>query len=95
MVKLTLLARASSFLTSTSLAKSQVLRLPNGISPSIRRSNSAAMNLFMAYQHIEPEVSLVARCDAGVCGTSVGKLKRVPIGLEDFDLFYTGARIQF
>ena len=57
--------------------------------------NSAAMNLFIAYQHIEPEVSLVARCDAGVCGTSTGSLKRVPLALEDFDVFYTGARIQF
>ena len=54
--------------------------------------NSAAMNIFAAYQHIDPEITLVTR-DSSFSPT--GKLKSVPITLDDFDVFYMGGRIQF
>jgi predicted porin len=65
--------------------------------------DSAAMNIFIAYQHIEPELKLVTQCDvAGICGGSdqkdfspKGKLKSVPLALDDFDVLYMGGRIQF
>jgi predicted porin len=64
--------------------------------------DSAAMNLFIAYQHIEPELKLVTQCIDDVCGTSdqkdfssKGKLKNVPLSLDDFDVLYMGGRIQF
>ena len=54
--------------------------------------DSAALNLFMAYQHIEPEITLVTR-DPSFSPT--GKLKSVPITLDDFDVFFMGGRIAF
>ena len=65
--------------------------------------DSAAMNLFIAYQHIEPELKLVTQCDEfGICGSSSqrdfsskGKLKNVPLELDNFDVLYMGGRIQF
>ena len=50
------------------------------------------MNIFAAYQHIDPEITLVTR-DSSFSPT--GKLKSVPITLDDFDVFYMGGRIQF
>ncbi|MGB3020526.1 MAG: hypothetical protein WBB50_00195 [Methyloceanibacter sp.] len=46
--------------------------------------DSAALNLYAAYQHIDPEIKLVD-----------SNLDRVPIALEEFDVFYMGGRIQF
>jgi predicted porin len=54
--------------------------------------DSSAMNLFMAYQHIEPEIDLVTR---DLAFSRKGKLKSVPITLDDFDVFFTGGRIAF
>ena len=54
--------------------------------------DSAALNLYAAYQHIEPEIKLVTR-DPSFSPT--GKLKNVPIDLDDFDVFFMGGRIQF
>ena len=54
--------------------------------------DSAALNLFMAYQHIEPEIKLVTT-DPSFSPT--GKLKNVPIELDDFDVFYMGGRLYF
>ena len=76
---------------SRSTPKSRAPRPPNGTSPSIRRSTSR-VNLYAAYQHIEPEIALVTR-DPTYSPT--GKLKSVPIALEDFDVFFMGGRIQF
>ena len=53
---------------------------------------SSALNLYAAYQHIEPEIKLVTR-DPSFSPT--GKLKNVPIELDDFDVFFMGGRIQF
>ncbi len=50
--------------------------------------DSAALNLYVAYQHIEPEINLVAPNGAG-------GLSRVPIELEDFDVVFAGGRMQF
>ncbi|MGB6907018.1 MAG: hypothetical protein WBE04_07875, partial [Methyloceanibacter sp.] len=46
--------------------------------------DSAALNLYAAYQHIDPQIKLVD-----------SNLDRVPIALEEFDVFYMGGRIQF
>ena len=54
--------------------------------------DSSALNLYAAYQHIEPEVKLVTRDPSF---SSTGKLKNVPITLDDFDVFFMGGRIQF
>jgi predicted porin len=54
--------------------------------------DSAAMNLYMAYQHITPEISLVTN---NLAFSPNGKIKSVPIELEDFDVFFMGGRIQF
>ena len=42
------------------------------------------MHLYAVYQHLTPDVSLVDQ-----------NLKHVAAPLDDFDLFYTGARIYF
>jgi predicted porin len=57
--------------------------------------DSAAMNLYVAYQHIEPEIDLVSRFDRDGRFSETGKLRKVPVSLTDFDVFWTGARIQF
>jgi hypothetical protein len=43
-----------------------------------------ALNLYIAYQHITPEIDLVD-----------STLAPVNVPLDDFDLVYTGARIYF
>ena len=45
---------------------------------------AGAMNLYLVYQHITPDVSLVD-----------SSLNRVPLSLDDFDTVYAGARIYF
>jgi hypothetical protein len=54
--------------------------------------DSAAMNLYMAYQHITPEISLVT---TDLAFSPTGKLRGVPIALEEFQVFYMGGRMQF
>jgi predicted porin len=54
--------------------------------------DSAALNLFMAYQHVEPEIKLVTTDPSF---SPNGKLKNVPIELDDFDVFWMGGRIAF
>ena len=54
--------------------------------------DSSALNLYAAYQHIEPEIKLVTRDPAF---SPTGTLKNVPIALDDFDVFFMGGRIQF
>lgn len=54
--------------------------------------DSAAMNLYMGYQHIMPDISLVTN---SLAFSPKGKIKNVPIALDDFDVFFTGGRIQF
>ena len=49
--------------------------------------DSAAMNVFIAYQHIEPEIKLVTRDPAF---SPTGTLKNVPIALDDFDVLFMG-----
>ena len=53
------------------------------------------MDLYVAYQHIEPELDLVSRFDRDGVFAENGKLKKVPVSLTNFDVFWTGARIQF
>jgi hypothetical protein len=53
---------------------------------------SAAMHVYLAYQHFNADVSLVTR-DPSVSPN--GKLKNVPVSIDDFDLIYSGARIYF
>ena len=57
--------------------------------------DAAAMNLYMAYQHIEPEIDLVSRLDREGVFSENGRLRKVPVSLTNFDVFWTGARIQF
>jgi hypothetical protein len=54
--------------------------------------DSAALNLFVAYQHITPEISLVTN---NLAFSPTGKIKNVPIELDDFDVLFMGGRIQF
>ena len=54
--------------------------------------DSSALNLYAAYQHIEPEIKLVTRDPSF---SPAGTLKNVPIDLDDFDVFWMGGRIQF
>jgi hypothetical protein len=54
--------------------------------------SAAAMHVYLAYQHFNADLSLVTR-DAPVSPN--GKLKNVPVSIDDFDLFYTGGRIYF
>jgi len=53
---------------------------------------SAAMHLYLAYQHFDADMSLVTR-DPSVSPN--GKLKNVPVSIDDFDLIYSGGRIYF
>jgi hypothetical protein len=53
---------------------------------------SAAMHLYLAYQHFDADLSLVTR-DPSVSPN--GKLKNVPVSIDDFDLIYSGGRIYF
>ena len=57
--------------------------------------DSTAMDLYMAYQHIEPEIDLVSRFDRDGIFSETGKLRKVPVSLTNFDVFWTGARIQY
>jgi hypothetical protein len=54
--------------------------------------DSSALNLFIAYQHITPEISLVTN---SLAFSPTGKIKNVPIELDDFDVVFMGGRIQF
>ncbi len=54
--------------------------------------DSAALNLYAAYQHITPEISLVTN---SLAFSPNGRIKNVPIALEDFDVFFMGGRTQF
>ncbi len=53
---------------------------------------SASLNLFVAFQHIEPEISLVS---ADPLFSPNGAIRRVSVPLEDFDVFWMGGRINF
>ncbi|MGH6826486.1 porin [Methyloceanibacter sp.] len=53
---------------------------------------SAAMHLYLVYQHFNADLSLVTR-DPSVSPN--GKLKNVPVSIDDFDLIYSGGRIYF
>jgi hypothetical protein len=53
---------------------------------------AAAMHLYVAYEHFNADMDLVTR-DASVSPT--GKLKNVPVSIDDFDVIYTGGRIYF
>jgi Gram-negative porin len=66
---------------NTEITGSQVDRWGIGVDQAI---DSAMMHLFAVYQHLTPEVDLV---DSG--------LNKVNAPLDNFDLFYTGARIYF
>jgi len=46
--------------------------------------SGAAMHLYLAYRHFDASLGLI----------DVNK-KRVPVSLDDFDLFYSGGRIYF
>jgi hypothetical protein len=61
--------------------------LPCSLTRSLRRKS--------AYQHIEPEIDLVSRFDQNGFFSETGKLKKIPVSLTNFDVFWTGARIQF
>ncbi len=50
------------------------------------------MHLYLAYQHFNADMSLVTR-DPSVSPN--GKLKNVPVSIDDFDLIYSGGRIYF
>jgi hypothetical protein len=54
--------------------------------------DSAALNLYMAYQHITPEISLVTN---NLADSPKSDIKSVPIRLGHFDVFWMGGRIQF
>ena len=54
--------------------------------------SAAAMHLYLAYQHFDADLNLVTR-DPSVSPN--GKLKNVPVSIDDFDLFYSGGRIYF
>jgi predicted porin len=54
--------------------------------------SAAAMHVYLAYQHFDADLSLVTR-DPSVSPN--GKLKRVPVSIDDFDLIYSGGRIYF
>ena len=57
--------------------------------------DSTATDLYVAFQHIEPEIDLVSRFDRDGVFSETGKLRKVPVSLTNFDVFWTGARIQF
>src|SRR5262249_976989 len=53
---------------------------------------SAAMHLYFAYQHFTADINLVTR---DTRFSPDGSLKKVPVSIDDFDLFYSGARLYF
>jgi hypothetical protein len=53
---------------------------------------SAAFHLYVAYQHFNADLSLVTR-DPSVSPN--GRLKNVPVSIDDFDVIYTGGRLYF
>jgi predicted porin len=62
---------------------------------------SAAMHLYLAYQHFDADIDLVTQ-DTIVCNPKnptdcrgFGKLRKVPEALDNFDLFYAGGRMYF
>ena len=50
------------------------------------------MHLYVAYEHFNADLTLVTR-DATVSPN--GKLKNVPVSIDDFDVIYSGGRIYF
>ena len=50
--------------------------------------SAAAMHLYLAYEHFDGDINLVTR-------DPNGKLKNVPVLIDDFDLVYSGGRIYF
>jgi predicted porin len=54
--------------------------------------DSAALNLYVAYQHITPDISLVTN---SLAFSPNGKIKSVPIELDDFDVVFMGGRLSF
>ena len=66
---------------ATEITGAQVTRWYLGFDQSI---DSAAMHLYAVYQHLDPSVDLINSTQ-----------KRVSEPLDDFDLFYTGARMYF
>ena len=58
--------------------------------PATRRNVLTCQNLYMAYQHIEPEIDLVSRFARDGLFSETGKLKKVPVSLTDLDVFWTG-----
>ena len=52
---------------------------------------TAAMHLYLVYQHFNADLSLVTRD----LRFPEGKLKNVPVSIDDFDLIYSGGRIYF
>ena len=66
---------------ATEITGSEVSRWYLGFDQAI---NSAAMHLYAVYQHLEPKVDLID-----------SNLNHVSEPLDNFDLFYTGARMYF
>jgi predicted porin len=73
----------------TEITGSQVTRWSLDFDQAI---DSANLHLYAVYQHLTPDVDLVTR-DPSVSPN--GKLKSIGAPLDDFDLFYSGARIYF
>ena len=73
--------RIPTVLIPTEMTGSELTKWYIGFDQAI---DSAAMNLFIAYQHIQPDVDLVD-----------STLTNVPVPLDDFDVIFAGGRIQF
>lgn len=73
-------------------AEQNVYSVNNQYSSTRFGFESAAMHLYLAYQHFDADMSLVTR-DPSVSPN--GKLKNVPVSIDDFDLIYSGGRIYF
>ena len=75
---------------TTEITSSETTKWYIGLDQAI---DSSALNLYAAYQHIEPEIKLVTRDPAFSVPT--GSLKNVPIDARRFDEVFMGGRIQF
>ena len=73
--------RIATVLIPTEMTGSELTKWYLGFDQAI---DSAAMNLYVAYQHIEPDVDLVDSA-----------LDSVSAPLDDFDVVFAGARMQF
>jgi hypothetical protein len=54
--------------------------------------SAAAMHVYLAYEHFDGDINLVTRDPSF---SPNGKLKNVPVSIDDFDLIYSGGRIYF